>query len=72
LVVAALGGDHASISTIRLQLSDVELMRIRIFVVVSGANVIFFQTLLFPVTLPPGTVTHAPLFQYWTSNPTNP
>ena len=51
-------GAHPQTSTsgIRLQLSGVALVSTRIFVVVIGEKTTFFQTLLLPDTLPPGTV----------------
>src|SRR5688572_32637482 len=63
---------HASTSTRRLYTTSEVLTCTRIFVVCRGAKVIRFHTLLFPATLPPGTVAHAVPVQYCTSNPVAP
>src|ERR1043165_8132648 len=63
---------QASTSTTLVQLSTVALITTLILLVSTGSKVIFFQTLLLPVTLPPGTVVHALPFQYCTSKAVNP
>src|SRR5215216_5572239 len=62
----------ACISTTRLQESGTMLIHTRILLVVIGAKVNLRQTLLFPVTLPPGTVTQVLPFQYSTLKEINP
>jgi len=66
------GAVHASTSAIRLMLSTVALISTLILFVLTAENVTCRQTLLFPVMLPPGTVTHALPFQYCTSKPGEP
>src|SRR5438067_1832708 len=63
---------HASTSVMRLQPSTEALQTTLIFVVAIGVKVTFRHTLLLPVTLPPGTVTHVLPSQYCTSKPVSP
>ena len=59
---------QASSSAIRLYPSTEALFTItRILVVETGVKVNFRHALLFPVTVPPGTVTQAVPVQYWIS-----
>ena len=55
---------HASSSTTRLYPSAAEFTTTLILDAVSGANVNRRNTLLLPLTLPPGTSTHPNPFQY--------
>src|SRR5207244_2893433 len=65
---------QASTSATRVQPSAEAFTTTRIFAVVIDAKLIFFQTLLFPLTLPPGTVTQSEVsaFQYCASKPVSP
>src|SRR5262249_29481155 len=50
--------EYASTSVIRVQMSLVRVTKMRILVVVTGANVRRHHTNVFPLTIPPGTVSH--------------
>ena len=63
---------HLLASTTRLKEASDALTTTRTFDVVTAGKVILRQTLLLPVTTPPGTVVHAPPVQYCTSNEVTP
>src|SRR5215213_3618847 len=63
---------QASTSASLLQPSTEALMSTLILFVVTAEKVSFFQTRLFPLTLPVGTLTQADPSQYWTLKPVRP